>query len=198
MHLPRSLPRRRIARFVARRGFARNESGATAVEFGLLALPFFTIIFAILETSLVFFAGQILDAAVHDASRKIRTGQAQTAPAWDLAAFRSAVCEGLYTMFDCTSGDTGRLRVKVSVVSTFASATIANPIGEDCEAGGDEEDCDWTIVESFDPGVGSQVIMVQAFYKWPTVLNLPGFNLATQAGDNRLLSAVRVFSNEPF
>lgn len=184
-----------LAPFVGRRGFVRDERGATAVEFSLLALPFFTLIFAILETSITFLGGQILDAAVQDASRKIRTGQAQEAPVWDLAKFRTELCDGLYGMFDC---DGDRLKIKVSVVSNFTSATITDPIDEDCEAGGDEEDCDWTIVESFQPGTGSQVIMVQVFYKWPTIVNLPGFNLATQAGGNRLLSAVRVFANEPF
>ncbi|RYE39513.1 MAG: pilus assembly protein, partial [Hyphomicrobiales bacterium] len=57
--------------------FGRDDRGVTIIEFGILALPFFTIIAAILETSLVFFAGQILDSAVQDAGRLIRTGQMQ-------------------------------------------------------------------------------------------------------------------------
>jgi Flp pilus assembly protein TadG len=36
------------------RAFARNADGAVAVEFALLALPFFAIIGAILQTSVVF------------------------------------------------------------------------------------------------------------------------------------------------
>src|SRR5690606_2566182 len=62
-----------------RRALGRDERGVTAVEFGLLALPFFTIIAAILQTSLVFLADQVLESAVHDAARAIRTGQAQEA-----------------------------------------------------------------------------------------------------------------------
>ena len=68
----RTSPRRR-------RGFARDDSGVTAIEFGLLALPFFSILGAILETSLVFLSGQVLESAVQDTSRLIRTGQAQVA-----------------------------------------------------------------------------------------------------------------------
>jgi hypothetical protein len=181
-----------------RKLISRDETGAVAVEFAILALPFFTLIFAILETAIVFLAGQILDAAVHDASRKIRTGQAQQA-SWDLAAFRTEVCDRLYGMFDCTG-----LRLKIEEVSTFASvgAAITNPIDENCMPDGDpEEDCDWVIVEEFTPGAGSpdpSVVLVQVYYKWPTLVNLPGFNLATQAGNTRLLSAVRVLRNEPF
>jgi Flp pilus assembly protein TadG len=54
------LDRKPLAR---RRGFARDESGVTAIEFGLLALPFFSILGAILETSLVFLSGQVLESA---------------------------------------------------------------------------------------------------------------------------------------
>jgi hypothetical protein len=40
--------------------------------------------------------------------------------------------------------------------------------------------------------------MVQAYYKWPVILNFGGFNLQTAGDGTHLLSAVRVFSNEPF
>src|SRR5690606_1677698 len=91
--------------------FARNERGAVAIEFAILSLPFFTLIYAILETSIVFLTGQILDSAVNDASRMVRTGQAQTA-GWDIDDFRDAMCDGLYGLFDCS-----QVRIKVSVIS---------------------------------------------------------------------------------
>lgn len=184
--------RRMFAPAIGRRGFARNERGAVAVEFAILALPFFTLIFAILETSIVFLAGQILDSAVQDASRFIRTGQAQNS-SWSANEFRTQVCDRLYGLFDCNN-----VKIKVSVVSNFASATVTNPIDPDCSLTSDPSDCNWTLTESYDDGAGSSVVLVQAHYKWPTVINLPGFNLATQAGNTRLLSAVRVFRNEPF
>ena len=102
------------------RGFARNEDGVTVIEFAILALPFFTIILAILETSLLFFAGQILDSGVQNASRLVRTGQAQTA-AWDDDDFREALCGQLYGLFDCN-----QLRIRTSVVGDFASATVVS------------------------------------------------------------------------
>ena len=57
--------------------FRRDEDGATAVEFGLIALPFIALMMATIEIALVFFAGQALETAVDTASRLIRTGQAQ-------------------------------------------------------------------------------------------------------------------------
>lgn len=48
----RLLPERATSRFV------RQQDGAAAVEFALVALPFLALTFAILETALVFFAGR--------------------------------------------------------------------------------------------------------------------------------------------
>jgi len=178
------------------RAFGRDENGVTAIEFGLLALPFFTIVLAILETALVFLAGQILDSAVNDSSRLIRTGQAQNGtPAYNAEAYREAICDGLYNMFDCDVAD-GKLRVNVTVLTDFSAASFAYPLktGEDCT----EDDCDWTLADDYDPGEGGDVVLVQAYYKWPVVVNLPGFNFQTLPDGTRLLGASRVFRNEPF
>lgn len=198
MHKPRPWLRRLLRPFIGRRAFARDENGAVLVEFGILAVPFFTLIYAILETALVFFGGQILDSAVHDATRAIRTGQAQSptppATAWNLESFRSEVCDGLYGMFNCD-----QLRVKVQVLNDFTSAVLGDPIDPDCEVDQeDETECGWALLESYNAGVGSSVVLVQVHYKWPTLINLPYFDLATLAGGKRLMSAARVFKNEPF
>jgi Flp pilus assembly protein TadG len=190
---------RRLSAPAIRRGgaFGRNERAAVAVEFAILALPFFTIVAAILETALVLFAGQILESAVQDSSRQLRTGQAQQTSGYDAQAYRDAICAGLYGMFDCDS-ESEKLLVKVDVLESFGdvSASVNSPVGSACATVATA--CEWTVEESFDPGSGEDIVVVQAYYKWPTIVNLPWFNLATQAGNSRLLSAVRVFMNEPF
>jgi len=177
--------------------FRRDERGVTVIEFGILALPFFTIIAAILETSFLFFGSQILDSAVQDAARLIRTGQLQTGLAANntLEAFRTKICNGLYNMMTCAN-----VKVKVSVVANFSSATVTYPIqtGAACTITAGVKTCNWTIVEGYTPGAGGDVVLVQAYYKWPTLVRLPGFNLQDQVDGTRLLGAVRVFRNEPF
>lgn len=175
--------------------FRRDERAVTLIEFGILALPFFTIIAAILETALVFLAGQILDSAVQDSARLVRTGQAQTA-GYDSDDFRAAVCAGLYGIFDCSKGAGAKLRINVTVISDFAEATTGYPLktGGDCTA----DECDWTLADDYVPGAGGNVVLVQAFYKWPTLVNLPGFNLQSLPDGSRLLGSSRVFRNEPF
>ena len=44
----------------------------------MVAAPFLALVFAILETAIVFFAGQTLETAAADSARLIMTGQAQT------------------------------------------------------------------------------------------------------------------------
>ena len=168
----------------------RDDSAATAIEFGILALPFFTIIFAIIETAMVFFAGQILDSAVNDSARRIRTREAQTAGETE-ADYRAAICEGLYGLFDCDDND--KLRIKVSVVTSFTGANPTPPIT--CNA--DNTSCAWSLAQSYNPGVASSVVMVEAYYKWATIVSLPWFDLTQLPDGTRLLAAVRVFRNEP-
>ena len=177
------------------RAFCRDERGATLIEFGFLAIPFFMVIVAILETALIFLAGQILDSAVNDSARLVRTGQAQTLE-WNGDNFRGAICEGLYGLFDCSNGANARLRVSVAVVTDFSTATVGYPleIGDECG----EDGCDWKISSDYVPGTGADVVLVRAFYKWPTIADFFGFNFATLAGGDRLLGASRVFRNEPF
>jgi hypothetical protein len=193
----RHAPPPRLLLWIIGRGrvFGRNQRAAVAVEFALLALPFFTIIAAILETALVFLAGQILESAVQDSSRLIRTGQAQTA-GLDAGDYRAAICDGLYGLFECDNNRRMFVRVVVLDKFRYAGAAIAPPLPASCSSGAGA--CGWTMDEDYDPGVGSSIVVVQTYYKWPTLVDLPWFNLADQAGGDRLLAGVRVFRNEPF
>lgn len=167
--------------------FARDRRGATTIEFALLSVPFFAIVGAILETAVVFLASEVLDAAVHDATRKILTGQAQMA-SYELDDFRDDVCDHTWGMFNC-----GDIHFRVTVADDFQSASVTPPIAQDCEA-----PCDWQAAQVFDAGQGSSIVMVQAYYKWPTILDFYGFDLSSLADGTRLLATVRVFRNEPF
>jgi Flp pilus assembly protein TadG len=179
------------------RRFRRDERGVTLIEFGILSVPFFTIIAAILETSLVFFSGQVLESAVQDATRLVRTGQFQFGdPANNnIDGLRAKICASTFKMFDCS-----KLKIKVTVVADIGTATADYPIqrGPECKPVNGVLTCDWKLTESYEPGKSGEVVMVQVYYKWPTLVRLPGFNLQDQVDGTRLLGAVRVFRNEPF
>ena len=104
------------------RRFSTDEQGTTAVEFGLVAVPFIALMMAILETALVFFAGQALETSVSNAGRLIRTGQAQQL-GLTAATFKDLICGQIYYLFDCAGG----IRVEVKKYDSFAEIDLSRP-----------------------------------------------------------------------
>lgn len=177
----RLTPRRLVRRFM------RRQDGAAAVEFALVALPFLALIFAILETALVFFAGQSLDAAAAEAGRLIMTGQAQTG-GFDQAAFKNAVCQDISGLFDCKNG----VYVDVRTYSDFSASTTAvntSPI----QSG----KFDPTKVQ-YNAGGPGDIVVVTLYYEWPIYVTLLGNHLDNLSDGKRLLVATSVFRNEPY
>jgi Flp pilus assembly protein TadG len=174
---------RRLLPTRAARRFARHQDGAAAVEFALVAVPFLALLFAILETALVFFAGQTLEAAVTDAGRLIMTGQAQ---GFSQADFKTQVCNRLAGgLFDCTNG----VYVNVQTYSSYAAINTASPISN-----GQFD----TTQMAYSPGVQGSIVVVTLYYEWPIYVSLLGSNLSNLNGGSRLLVATSVFRNEPY
>jgi Flp pilus assembly protein TadG len=166
------------------RRFRRHESGATTVEFAIVAAPFLALMFAIMETAIVFFAGQTLETAVADSARLIMTGQAQ-AQSFDQQKFKDAVCTKVFGLFDCNKG----MLVDVRKYTSFSAAATGKPI-----------DSSGNLVNNFvyQPGCPGDIVVVRIMYQWPVWVSLLGFNLADMAGSKRLLMATSAFRNEPF
>lgn len=169
--------------FRAVRRLRRDETGSTAIEFAIVAMPFLILLLVIIELGLAFFAGQLLDNAVTDSARLIRTGQAQQAKL-DQAAFKQEVLSRLPSFF---SAD--RLSVDVKSFSNFASVSVPPVIDEDSN-----------LIDNFafQPGNASQIVVVRAFYRWPLAGSYLGVDFADLADGSRLLGSIAAFRNEPF
>jgi Flp pilus assembly protein TadG len=178
---------RTLARLAARAGlqrFVRDKDGAAALEFALVAAPFLALLFAIMETAFVFFAGQSLEYAVATTGRLIMTGQADAA-SYDKTAFKNAVCSNVVALFDCTN----KLYVNVQNYSSFGSASTTPPYQN-----GQLD----TSKMVYQPGQPGDVVVVSFYYQWPIYVSLFSNNLSNQNGGNRLLIATSVFRNEPY
>ena len=173
-----------IASPVARK-FARQQDGAAAVEFALVAAPFLAMVFAIMETAVVFFAGQALETAGSDSARLIMTGQAQT-QGFDQGKFKQAVCARIYGLFNCNGG----LYVDVKNYTSFASINTAKPI----DSNGNVQ----TGTFGYAPGGPGDIVVVRLMYQWPVYVSLLGLNLADSTGSKRLLMSTIAFRNEPY
>ena len=167
------------------RRFARAQNGAAAVEFALVAAPFLALVFAILETALIFFASQTLEAAATDSARLIMTGQAQTA-GYSKDDFKTAVCNRLAGgLFDCTNG----VYVDVKTYTTFTAITATPPI-----TNGQLD----TSNMVYTPGGPGDIVVVRLYYQWPIYVSMFSDNLSNLNGSKRLLVATSVFRNEPY
>jgi Flp pilus assembly protein TadG len=173
------------------RRFSTDEQGTTAVEFGLVAVPFIALMMAILETALVFFAGQVLETSVSNAGRLIRTGQAQQL-GLTAATFKDMICQQIYYLFDCAGG----IRVEVKKYDSFAEIDLSRPTNG---AGNLKIGAPGTPNDlGYDPGHGGDIVLVRAFYEWPTFVTLLGNNMGDLADGNHLLAGTTAFRNEPF
>ena len=93
-------PPRRMPRMFSR--FRRSSDGSAAIEFALLALPFFVLIFATIEAFIAFAGEQLLENAVDTMARQVRTGQAKN---FDEEEFRTKFCAEISLMISCAEED---------------------------------------------------------------------------------------------
>jgi Flp pilus assembly protein TadG len=175
---PRPAPRQRgfLARLAARR------DGGTAVEFALVSIPFLALLFAIIETGLMFFVSQMLDGAASVAARDIRTGQAQKVN-MSHDEMRALICQGMVSLVGCPDN----LYLDVRSYSSFNAVTLGSPLDGDGK---------FTNLQ-YSLGNSSDVVVIRAYYTWPSFFHL--LPTASSLPDGkRLLSAVLAFRNEPF
>jgi Flp pilus assembly protein TadG len=166
------------------RRLTRQQDGAAAVEFAMVAAPFLALVFAIMETAMVFFAGQVLETAAADSARLIMTGQAQN-QSFSETKFKEEVCSRIYGLFNCTGG----IYIDVKTYTSFASVDTTPPIDQDGKL---------ITNFSYQPGQPGDIVVVRLFYQWPVYVPLLGFNLADMAGGKRLMAATVAFRNEPY
>lgn len=164
------------------RRFNDDEKGVTAIEFGMLAFPFFMLMMAIIESSLMFFAGQVLESAVDDVGRQVRTGQ--LAENLTESELRTAICDASAVLFKCDD-----LNIDMQVVATFDDLDdVPSPTT------GVLEPTDF----NFTPPGPKEVVMVSVLTEWPVYTNYLQQFISKLDSKNALLSAVAVFKTEPY
>ncbi|HVX76769.1 MAG TPA: TadE/TadG family type IV pilus assembly protein [Bradyrhizobium sp.] len=176
------------------RRFRRNRHGSAAVEFALVAPMFFALLFAIIETGLFFFAGQVLETITQDSARVIQTGQAmtpggvyatQTGPL-SLADFKSnVVCPNIPVLFSCDN-----ISIDVEAYPSTWPVALSSQI-----------DASGNFITSnlqFNLGGPCEIVVVRMFYQWPLVVTGLGYNISNLSGNKRLLYGTAAFRNEPY
>ena len=176
-----------LRKLVARAGrvWRRNEEGATAVEFALMATVFFWVFIGIVEMGLLMIFNNGVEDGVDRAARLIRTGQADK-QGIDKDQFRNRICDMVVLKTACRSN----LVVDVREYPDFASI---NPPAPEWDA-----DNNLQLQSQFEKGGPRRVILVRAFYDWKFITPMIGALAGNTGHGTFLLSAATAFRNEPY
>jgi Flp pilus assembly protein TadG len=169
------------------RRFLKSQDGAAAVEFALVAGPFFFVLGSIAETGLMLFSEYVIQNAVQGAAREIRTHQVATDTGTLLmtqAEFKTKLCSRLTSLIDCAGGVT----VYVNSATDFAGLKAAMPSFIAIGAGGPS---------SYNPGASLKAVGVIATYDWDFAFPLMDFLGNIDGGSKRRLHGIAIFNNEP-
>lgn len=162
--------------------FQRDRWGSAAVEFAIVAPVFFALLFAILETGILFLAGQVLQTVTQESARMVLTGQAQNA-SYTSAQFASYVCSQVPAFFTCRN-----ISIDVESYPSFASVALVNPISNG----------NFVTNLGYSPGGPGDVVVVRLYYQWPLIVTGLGWNPSNLSGNMRLLVGTAAFRNEPY
>lgn len=153
------------------RRILRSSDGAAAIEFALLAIPYFMIVFAILETFVAYTGEQLVANAVDTMSRQLRTGNitynmGRTTDK-NVTQFRQAFCDEVSILIKCSPAEVAtpeNLLLDVRTFSTFAQipSTIPRNSSNDLD----------TSSFAYSPGGPKTINMVRAYYKWDVIVDL--------------------------
>jgi Flp pilus assembly protein TadG len=166
--------------------FGSEKSGATAVEFGLLAVPFFLLTFGLAEIAMIGFAQTSLDYATSETARLIRTGQAQQG-GQTADQIKSTLCGKLTGLLPMDCGN--NLYLDVATFTSFANVTNPSPVqnGQFNAQG-----------FGYSPGQPSDIVVVRAFYRWQVITPMFQTVFGNIAGGQRVLASTMMFRNEPW
>jgi len=170
--------------------YRKAKDGATAVEFALLAIPFFMLLFAILELAIIFFLSSTLSHAVGEAGRLVRVGNFQNC---GQAAFKAEICSRMNAIGSCENS----LRVDLISEPTFSAVTLPDvptpptaPPGAPAPAipNGD-----------YDETLAGDPVVLRALYYHKLLLPPQLTRLENVPGSKtRVLVSTTAFQNEPF
>lgn len=165
------------------RKLVKNTSGATMLEFALVAIPTFMLMLGMIEIGLMTLDRSVVEGATREAARKIRTGAVQTS-ADPLATFKQTFCSNLFNVYDCTTFSFD--------VRTFPSfAAIALPAVQFNQNGQPSN-----LV--FQPGGAGTVTTVRVVHRHAFGTPLVGSMMGSGTGNSVPITATAVFKTEPY
>ena len=151
----------------------------------MVAIPFFLMIFSILELGIVFVLDSTLETATTATGRLVRTGQAQN-QSFDKARFKTELCSRMM-LFKSDCAD--RVTIDVRVIPQFAVDNLEDPITNGAL------DSNKT---TYDGGKAGDLVLVRVWYAHPLATPFLSQSVSRIGPGKVLLVAATAFRNEPF
>ncbi|KZK93875.1 TadE-like protein [Pseudovibrio sp. Ad46] len=172
-----------------RYSFLSDSRGVTAIEFAIIAPVLFAVVLAIFELGLSMLVEVILDNAVAEAARQIRTGQVFIAAQdgeYNQTKFKNVILDNGAGLLKAAED---RIFINVESFENFNDIPGSEPLLEDGVIAMDQ---------NWDPGRASDVVVVRVVCAWPLITSkMIEFFGQTDDG-SRILVATEIFRNEPF
>jgi hypothetical protein len=163
----------------------RRREGSTAVEFAMVALPFFMLLFGILEIGLLLLVDALAETAISDAGRQIRTGQAQEQELKP-EDIKARLCANMSVFAgDCPD----RAFVDVRVVDDFSNPLAPDPLKTGL--------FDPSVL-GYEPGGPGDRVLVRVWYEHPILTPFIAQALSRTTDHKVLLTTTLAFRNEPY
>lgn len=182
----------------------KSESGSTALEFGVLAIPFFMIIVATVETLVAFAGEQILVNAVDKMSRQLRTGEItfNMGRTTDLteAEFRELFCNEIKIVLSCsnTISSDQKLFIDLKNVVNYSDIDVGIPK----VSSADYAELDTSGFE-YSPGGSGSINVLRVYYKWDVTVDLirpyiTNIRPGAEGSEYYLMVSTMAFRNEGY
>lgn len=163
----------------------QRREGSTAVEFAFVALPFFLLLFGILEIGLLLLVDAMLETAASDASRQIRTGLAQTQQLKP-EDIKTRLCANMSIFSgECPQ----RTFIDVRVIDNFSDQPDADPLKSGV--------FDPSVLE-YEPGGSGARVLVRIWYEHRIVTPFIAQAVSRTKDHKVMLTTTLAFRNEPF
>ena len=171
--------------------FARlrlDADGTVALEFAMIAFPFFAVLLIVLNSALMLFCNAVVQGAVTEAARQIQTGQMKNVDASNcaspaptnsaIAAFEASVCGSLYGQLPC-----GNITFDVRTFANFGSISLPAPSG--------------STKYCFNTGGSGAIVAVRVIYNWQNAVTGLG-KLLNLTSNTTPIQYTIIMQNEPF
>jgi Flp pilus assembly protein TadG len=167
------------------KGLFKDDSGVVAIEFAMLSVPFIILLMGIVECSVLYGSGIVLEGASAEAGRLIRTGQAQDS-ADPEALFKEKLCEQVADIIPCDE-------IQYEVIKMGASFANFDDFAPHFDADGN------FVPQGFDAGGSNDVILIRSVYQYTYLV--PFIAAIMNGGESAsrvMLMSTTVIKNEPF